>query len=212
MLLTIDVANNIGFGLFEGDKLVHQFRCESARQRTGRRVCRFRRQMRPMKAVDHGRFGRHHRERLPSLTERDGSTWSAAAFAREPLVSAEDPLRYGHPHRKPQESEPTASSTPSPLIEQVKGGVIVVDFGTPPRSMREQKGEYLAGVIAPGIQISAMRSSRARQAFTACEMPSPPAWSGEIPFNRCSRIVFGYAGLVDAWVRRNQVGARLSVR
>ena len=38
MLLVIDVGNtNIVYGLFDGDKLVHKFRVESARGRTAAR-------------------------------------------------------------------------------------------------------------------------------------------------------------------------------
>ncbi len=41
MLLAIDVGNtNIVYGLFDGERLVHQFRVESARGRNGRRVRR----------------------------------------------------------------------------------------------------------------------------------------------------------------------------
>src|SRR4029078_6046691 len=40
--------------------------------------------------------------------------------------------------------------------DQVKGGVVIVDFGTATTfDCVSEKGEYLGGVIAPGIQISA---------------------------------------------------------
>ena len=53
MLLTIDVGNtNIGFGLFRGRDLAHQFRCESARQRTADEYAVLVRQMLALREVD----------------------------------------------------------------------------------------------------------------------------------------------------------------
>src|SRR6185312_12750786 len=67
-------------------------------------------------------------------------------------------------------------------FDRAKGGVVVVDFGTSTNfDVVTPKGEYLGGVLAPGLQISAdalfSRASRSR---------SRPRWSGATPCTRCS--------------------------
>ena len=103
MLLTIDVGNtNIGFGLFEGRTLTHQFRCESARQRTPDEYAVLVRQMMSLRDVDHRKVEAGIiASVVPTLTEVMAET-VRRAFAREPLVvGPKDPFGHGHPVRKP---------------------------------------------------------------------------------------------------------------
>src|SRR4051812_10043702 len=87
MLLTIDVGNtNIGFGLFEGAKLAHQFRCESARQRTADEYAVLVRQMLTLRDVDHHAVhAAIVASVVPTLTDVMVEM-IRRAFAREPLI------------------------------------------------------------------------------------------------------------------------------
>src|SRR5690349_24243447 len=72
--------------------------------------------------------------------------------------------------------------------EWAKGGVIVVDFGTATTfDCVTPKGEYLGGVITPGVQISAealfSRAARLIASSSRCLRGS----SGATPCTRCSR-------------------------
>ena len=98
--------------------------------------------------------------------------------------------------------------------ERVKGGVIVVDFGTATTfDCVTPKGEYLGGVIAPGIQISADALFSRAAKLHPVEIARPRASWGATRCSRCNPgIVYGYAGLVDGVVERIKTGARLSVR
>src|SRR5262245_39404651 len=87
MLLTVDVGNtNIGFGLFQGKSLTHQFRCESARQRTADEYAVLVRQMLELRGVDpRGVDSAIVASVVPTLTDVMVEM-VRRAFAREPLV------------------------------------------------------------------------------------------------------------------------------
>ncbi|XXY45312.1 type III pantothenate kinase [Sorangium sp. So ce269] len=83
-------------------------------------------------------------------------------------------------------------------------GVIVVDFGTATTfDCVTPKGEYLGGVIAPGIQISAEALFSRAARLSRVEIALPPRVVGRNPVHSMqSGIVYGYAGLVDGLVGR----------
>src|SRR5437868_1342272 len=206
MLLTIDAGNtNIGFGLFEGDKLVHQFRCESARQRTADEYAVFVRQMIELKGVDHGKvLAGIIASVVPSLTDVMVDV-VRRAFAREPLVVGPKirsgmAILYENPHEVGADRIVNAVAA----YDQVKGGVIVVDFGTATTfDCVSDKGEYLGGVIAPGITISADALFSRAAKLHPVDIARPARVVGRNPVQSMqSGIVFGYAGLVDGVVGR----------
>src|SRR5262249_57049512 len=102
------------------------------------------------------------------------------AFAREPLVVGPN-LRSGMAilYDSPREVGADRIVNAVAAYDQVRGGVIVVDFGTATTfDCVSKKGEYLGGVIAPGIQISAdALFARAKSASALIWMPgamTPP--------------------------------------
>ncbi|WP_437623286.1 type III pantothenate kinase [Sorangium sp. So ce1151] len=88
--------------------------------------------------------------------------------------------------------------------ESAASGVIVVDFGTATTfDCVTPKGEYLGGVIAPGIQISAEALFSRAARLSRVEIALPPRVVGRNPVHSMqSGIVYGYAGLVDGLVGR----------
>jgi type III pantothenate kinase len=88
--------------------------------------------------------------------------------------------------------------------EKVKGAVIVVDFGTATTfDCVTPKGEYLGGVIAPGVQISADALFARAARLPRVEIAKPPKVVGRNTVNSMqSGIVYGYVGLVDGLVER----------
>ena len=85
-----------------------------------------------------------------------------------------------------------------------KSGVIVVDFGTSTTfDCVSPKGEYLGGVIAPGIQISADALFTRAAKLPRVEIAKPAKVVGKntVPSMQ-SGIVYGYVGLVDGLVTR----------
>ena len=88
--------------------------------------------------------------------------------------------------------------------EREKMGLIVVDFGTATTfDVVSPKGEYLGGVICPGIQISADALFTRAARLPRVEITRPPRTLGRNTVHAMqSGIVFGYVGLVDGLVAR----------
>lgn len=206
MLLTIDVGNtNIGFGLFTGSELVHQFRCESVKQRTVDEYAVLIRQMIAMRDVSLREIDAAIiASVVPALTDVMAET-VRRAFAREPIVVGPG-MRTGMPilYENPREVGADRIVNAIAAYEDVKGPLIVVDFGTATTfDCVSAKGEYLGGVIAPGIQISVEALVSRAAKLPRIEIALPPRVIGRNPMHSMqSGIVYGYAGLVDGIVQR----------
>src|SRR5579862_1741893 len=132
MLLAIDVGNtNIVYGLFDGEKLVHQFRVESSRGRTADEYAVVVRQllaMRDVRAddVDAAIVA----SVVPSLTE-PMLDLVRRAFGRDALVVGPG-IKTGMPilYENPREVGADRIVNAVAAFERYKGGLLVVDFGT----------------------------------------------------------------------------------
>jgi type III pantothenate kinase len=211
MLLVIDVGNtNIVYGLFQGTKLVHQFRVESGRGRTADEYAVVLRQLLamediPKEAVD----GAIVASVVPALTEPMVAL-VRRAFGIEALVVGPG-IRTGIPILYENAREVGADRIVNAVaaFEKVRGtahtgGVIVVDFGTATTfDCITPKGEYLGGVIAPGIQISADALFARAARLPRVEIAKPAKVVGRNTLGSMqSGIVYGYVGLVDGLVER----------
>ena len=87
---------------------------------------------------------------------------------------------------------------------QTKQRSIVVDFGTATTfDCISAKGEYVGGVIAPGLGISAEALFTHAAKLPPVEIRTPPQAIGDSTTHAMqSGIVFGYVGLVEGLVRR----------
>ena len=84
------------------------------------------------------------------------------------------------------------------------GPCVVVDFGTSTNfDVVSPKGEFLGGVIAPGIQVSAASLFARTARLTRVELVAPPNVVGKSTVEAIqSGLIFGTAGEVDAVVER----------
>ncbi|MFW6127150.1 MAG: type III pantothenate kinase [Thermodesulfobacteriota bacterium] len=92
--------------------------------------------------------------------------------------------------------------------DQVHGSVVVVDFGTATTfDVISRQGEYLGGLIAPGVMISCealfMKASKLPRVEIFAKPRSVIAKDTISSMN--AGIIFGYAGLVDGIVDRVKV-------
>jgi type III pantothenate kinase len=206
MLLAIDVGNtNIVYGLFDGDRLLHQFRVESARGRTADEYAVQLRALLDMYAV--GSAGVDAAILacvVPSLTE-PMIELVRRAFGREAMVVGPG-IRTGMAILIDNPREVGADRIADAVAgyEKAKGGVIVVDFGTSTNfDCVTPKGEYLGGVLAPGLQISADALFARAAKLPRVEITKPPRVVGKNTVHAMqSGIVYGYVGLVDGIVER----------
>jgi type III pantothenate kinase len=99
--------------------------------------------------------------------------------------------------------------------ERVQGAAIVVDFGTATTfDCISDKGEYLGGAIAPGMEISANALFASAAKLPRSEIARPPRAIGRNTVHSMqSGIVYGYVGLVDGLVRRlaAEIGTEVTV-
>jgi type III pantothenate kinase len=87
---------------------------------------------------------------------------------------------------------------------QVRKKLIVVDFGTATTfDCVSDRGEYLGGVIAPGLQISAEALFQSASKLPRVELERPKTVIGKNTIESMqSGIIFGYTEMVDGIVRR----------
>jgi type III pantothenate kinase len=127
------------------------------------------------------------------------------AFGREALVVGPG-IRTGMPilYENPREVGADRIVNAVAAYAWAKGGVVVVDFGTATTfDCVTPKGEYLGGVIAPGVQISAEALFSRAARLHRVEIALPPRVVGRNPVHSMqSGIVYGYAGLVDGLCAR----------
>ena len=95
--------------------------------------------------------------------------------------------------------------------EKVGGRCLSVDFGTSINfDAVSADGEYLGGVIAPGLEVSIERSPRGPRSCRAFSSPSPRSRSAAATQGALqSGFAYGFAGLVDGVVARirDELGA-----
>jgi type III pantothenate kinase len=206
MLLVIDVGNtNIVYGLFAGQELKHQFRVESGRGRTADEYAVVLKQLCEMHGVAPAEVDAAIiASVVPALTEPMVGLVKRA-FNLEPKIVGPG-IRSGMAilYENPREVGADRIVNAVAAFEKIKGGVIVVDFGTATTfDCVTPKGEYLGGVIAPGIQISADALFSRAAKLPRVEIVQPPKVVGKNTVHSMqSGIVFGYVGLVDGVVER----------
>jgi type III pantothenate kinase len=206
MLLTIDVGNtHTVLGLFDGARLVHDFRIESSHKRTSDELHVLLVGLIQLAGVSPREITASI---MASVVPALGDTLIDTidrAFDHELLVVGPGirtglPIRYENPREVGADRIVNAVAA----YERTRGAVIVVDFGTATTfDCISEKGEYLGGSIAPGVQISAdaLFSRAAKLPRTEIAIP-PHAVGRNTVHSMQSGIVFGYVGLVDGLVRR----------
>lgn len=227
MLLVIDVGNtNISLGVFEGafgrlsgadgaspggakarpaPRLLHHMRCESARLRTADEYAVLVRQMLELRGVQPNLIVYAIiASVVPPLTDTIVE-FVRRAFGIEPLVVGPG-IKTGMAilYENPKEVGADRIVNAVAAFEWAKGGVVVVDFGTAMTfDCVTPKGEYLGGIIAPGVQISAEALFSRAARLHRVEIALPPKVVGRNPVHSMqSGIVYGYAALVDGLCAR----------
>lgn len=206
MLLVIDVGNtNISFGVVDGAELLHHVRSESARSRTADEYAVLVRQMLKLRGVDLSAItSAIIASVVPALTDTMVA-FVRRAFACEAVVVGPG-IKTGMAilYENPREVGADRIVNAVAGFEWAKGAVIVVDFGTATTfDCITPKGEYLGGVITPGVQISAEALFSRAARLHRVDFVVPPKVVGRNPAHSMqSGLVYGYAGLVDGLCSR----------
>jgi type III pantothenate kinase len=88
--------------------------------------------------------------------------------------------------------------------EKVGGPVVVVDLGTALTfDVVSEAGEYLGGIIAPGVEISMEALTQRAAALPKIDLTAPRSLIGKGTVDAIrSGVIYGFAGQVDAIVSR----------
>jgi len=206
MLLAVDIGNtNIVFGLYEGEKLAHTFRVSTDRARTEDEYGVLLRALFSLHEVAPSAVGACIiASVVPPLT----NVLTAAirtAFAREPVVVGPG-LKTGMPvlYENPYEVGADRIVNGVAAYERLKCGLIVVDFGTATTfDCISPKGEYLGGVIVPGIQVALDGLLGRAAKLKPIEIAEPPRVLGRNTTHALqSGVIHGNAAMVDGLIER----------
>jgi type III pantothenate kinase len=110
------------------------------------------------------------------------------------------PIRIDNPHELGADRLVNAVAA----YERVGGACISVDFGTALNyDVVSASGEYLGGVIAPGIEISIEALTQRAAALPRVRLETPPSAIGKGTLGAMqSGVIYGYASQVDGVVGR----------
>ena len=206
LLLALDVGNtNTVIGFFQADVLVATARLTTVRERTSDEHSLFLRAVIEAK----GRKVEEIDDVIVSsvVPSQDFPIRTACrdAFGIDPLFVAPGvktgmKILYDHPSEVGADRIVNAVAA----FEKLKRSCIVVDFGTATTfDVVSSKGEYLGGAIAPGLGISTEALFQHASKLPRVELVRPRSAIGKTTVHSMQAgLIFGYAGLVDALVRR----------
>jgi type III pantothenate kinase len=206
VLLTIDVGNTqTHVGVFRGEELVEHWRLATDRQATadvlatvlanllGLRELGLRDVDAAIVSSVVPALGQEYEEL--STRYLDG-----ALMLVGPQLKIGMPIRMDNPHEVGADRIVNAVAA----FERCRGACIVVDFGTSTNfDVVSNEGEYLGGVLAPGVEISIEAlAARAARLFKVDLEPPAQVIGKNTAAALQSGVIYGFAGQVDAIVGR----------
>ena len=218
MLLAIDVGNtNIVLGVFDGVTLAHAWRLQTVRERT----------LDELGLLVEGLFA-HGGVRLSAITGIVlGSVVPPVTgtmrgmieryFGLRPLVvdpvsNTGMPIRYDNPAEVGADRIVNAIAAYEAFGRHEQVPLIVCDFGTATTlDAVSGAGEYLVGVICPGVNISADALFQRAARLPRIDVRKPAQVVGRTTVGAMeSGLFWGYVGMVEGLVRRmrSELGGR----
>jgi type III pantothenate kinase len=208
MLLALDIANtNIKMGMFEGDKLQANWRIATSVQRTADEYAVILLNLLRENGIDVSDITKGAMSCVVPPLLTTFNEMFQKYFNIHPLVVGPG-VRTGVRIRmdNPREVGADLIANTAAALHMYKLPVIVVALGTATAFATVSKeGDYLGGVIAPGIGISSEALFARTAALPRVELARPKSTIGPNTIAAMqSGIIFGYAGLVDSIVTRIQ--------
>ena len=205
-LLAVDVGNtNTVLGVFRDDELAAHWRIQTVAQRTSDEYAVLLKTLMdldgfPWRSITAGIISSVVPPTLFGLQQFFKRHTGAPALVVGPGIKSGMPILYENPREVGADRIVNSVAA----FEELKSGCIVVDFGTATTwDVVNPKGEYMGGVIAPGLQISAEALYEHAAKLPRVELARP----GKIVARNTvssmqAGLVYGYAGMVDAIVNR----------
>ncbi|HEY5017356.1 MAG TPA: type III pantothenate kinase [Streptosporangiaceae bacterium] len=208
MLLTIDVGNtNTVLGVFDGDEVIEHWRIATDPVRTADELAVIFQGLLDQSAMFAGPdiSGIALCSTVPSVLHEMREMCrryygDVPAVIVEPGVKTGVPVRYDNPKEVGSDRITNAAAA----VHLYGGPAIVVDFGTSTNfDAVSERGEFVGGALAPGIEISVDALSRRAAQLLKVELARPSRVIGKTTVEALqSGIIFGFAGQVEGIVTR----------
>ena len=202
MLLAIDIGNtHLVLGIFKGDQLVHSWRVVTRRNQTFDEYAVLFRNLFELEGIASKDIeGVVISSVVPPLNETFESL-ARQYFSLAPLFieATRQDLVPIPTYKPPADVGADRIVNAMAAFDLIGGPSIVVDFGTATTfDAISGKGEYLGGVIAPGIGISAEALFSRASKLPRIEIRKPSKVIGDSTVGSMqSGLYFGYVGLVE---------------
>ena len=206
MLLAVDVGNTqTHFGTFRGEELVEHWRFATVRQSTADQLGAALRNLLELRGYG---FEDLDASIVSSTVPQLEPEWSAMAgryLGQEMLVVGPGTrtgmaIRYDNPREIGADRLVNAVA----IRERFGGCAVCVDFGTATTfDVVSAAGEYMGGSLMTGIEISLDALSERGARLPKVDLAPPKSVIGKNTIDAIrSGVVFGYAGAIDAILRR----------
>jgi len=203
VLLAIDVGNtHTVLGLFDGDRMEQSWRVKTdARSTADEMVLTFRGLLQDEPPIT----GIAVCSTVPAVL-REMRAMLQRYYPHLPTLIVEPGIRTGVPILTDNPKEVGSDRIVNTLAahELFGGPCIVVDFGTSTNlDVVSDKGEFLGGALAPGIEISLDALAQRAAQLRKVELVAPRSVVGKNTVEALqSGALYGFAGQVDGLVRR----------
>src|SRR5438132_11015773 len=201
MLLAVDVGNTqTVFGLYEGSELREHWRIATESNRTGDELGVLLEGL--VRDVDEV-AGISLASSVPTLVSaytEVARSLGVPVLVIGPGIKTGIAIRYDDP----REVGPDRIANSLAARERYGAPAIVVDFGTSTNfDVVSSEGEYVGGVLAPGIEISMEALFQRAARLVKVDFSEPPSVIGTSTASALqSGLVYGFAGQVDGIVER----------
>src|SRR6266540_1447896 len=201
MLLAVDVGNTqTVFGLFDGAELTEHWRIATERSRSGDELGAMFRGFLDLARVDGICVSTTVPQLARSYAEFVERYTKAELLEVGPGVKTGIPMRYDDP----REVGPDRIANAVAATARYGPPCIVVDFGTSPNfDVVSAEGEYVGGVLAPGIEVSMDALFQRAARLVKVDFTTPETVIGKTTGTALqSGLVYGFTGQVDEIVTR----------
>jgi type III pantothenate kinase len=212
VLLAIDVGNTQShLGLFNGEDLVEHWRFATRSEATSDELAVRVSSLLELRGLEAGAVdGSIVSSVVPQLTPEyfrmSEQYLNGECVILGPGVKTGMAIQLDNPHELGADRIANAVAA----YERLGGPCAVADFGTAITfDVVSEAGEYLGGVIGPGVEISMEALAQRTAKLPPIELGEPPSAAGGV-IGRSTRqsllsgITYGFAGAVDAIARRIQ--------
>jgi type III pantothenate kinase len=213
MLLVVDVGNTqTHIGMCRGAELVEHWRFATVRRSTADELGAALRSLLELRGMT---FDDVDASIVSSTVPELRPEWTVMArrYLGQEMPVVGPGLKTGMPIRydNPREIGPDRLVNAVAGFERLGGPCVIVDFGTAvTHDVVSADGEYLGGVIFPGVEISLEALSDRAAALPTIDLVEPRSLIGKSTVDAIrSGMIFGYAAMVDGIVGRlrEQLGA-----